>query len=60
MKHKKKYSEFIKMCNSDEVEHVFVAFPSVLGDDYNEIIENLSLIAQNNKILHIGKGQDDE
>jgi hypothetical protein len=51
-----KYAEFIQLCakaRSDNVGHVVIAAPWVLGDTYDEIIESLSRLAEAGLALHV-------
>ena len=38
---------------NDEVDAVVVAFPEVLGDNYTELVLNLSRIARSGKLLAV-------
>jgi len=52
-----KYAEFIRLCakaRADNVGHVLIAQPWVLGDTYDEIIESLSRLAEAGLALHVG------
>jgi len=52
-----KYAEFIRLCAIAEAEnigHVIVAEPWVLGDTYDEIIESLTRLAEAGLALHVG------
>ena len=43
-----KFAQFDKLCQDaidDKIDLVVVAYPSVLGDDYGELIDNLSKLA---------------
>ena len=51
-----KFADFIKMCAETKaggVKHVLVAYPWVLGDNYQEIIESLSRLADAGLALHV-------
>ncbi len=51
-----KFASFIQTiahCKANNVPNVVVAWPSVLGDTYDEIIESLSLLAEAGLVLHI-------
>ena len=55
-RYESKYAEFIRLCakaRSDNVEHVVIAAPLVLGDTYDEIIESLSRLAEAGLALHV-------
>lgn len=49
-KHKEKFAKFIEMCNQmgdgKEADIVIIHHPAVLGDNYEEIITNLDLLAE--------------
>lgn len=47
-----KFLEFNKMLKSD-ADIVIIAYPEVLGDDYEELIENLKRLGGSGKALHI-------
>ena len=52
-----KYADFIRLCakaRADNVGHVVIAKPWVLGDTYDEIIESLSRLAEAGLALHVG------
>lgn len=52
-----KYADFIRLCaeaRADNVGHVVIAEPWVLGDTYDEIIESLSRLAEAGLALHVG------
>jgi sugar phosphate isomerase/epimerase len=54
--YEKKFTNFIRLCTeakSKGADSVIVAFPWVLGDDYNEVIESLSRLADAGLNLHI-------
>lgn len=49
--HQKKFAKFIELCkqikqNWPGVDHVIIHHPAVLGDNYEEIITNLDLLAE--------------
>lgn len=59
--YERKFENFIKMCKkakSSGVDHVIIAWPSVLGDNYNEVIESLSRLAEANLRLIITGRQE--
>jgi hypothetical protein len=59
--HDAKFKGFIEACEAaaaDDVKIVFIHQPSVIGDDYEEIIENLNKLA--NKGLLLGVLAQDE
>ena len=44
----KKFSDFIEMCEKarqDNIPQVIIHHPSVLGDNYEEVVESLSRLA---------------
>lgn len=47
-----KFQEFNKMLKSD-ADIVVVAYPEVLGDNYEELVENLKRLGDSGKPLHI-------
>jgi hypothetical protein len=52
-----KYAEFIRLCaiaKAENIGHVIVAEPWVLGDTYDEIIESLTRLAEAGLALHVG------
>ena len=56
----RKFKEFDRMCaelQQANVDVVIIAFPSVIGDTYKEIIENLSKLADANLQLAVAKRQ---
>ena len=47
--YEKKFAEFIRMCadsQSSGIKQIVVATPSTLGDNYPEIVESLSRLAE--------------
>jgi hypothetical protein len=51
-----KYATFIRLCakaRADNVGHVVIAAPWVLGDTYDEIIESLSRLAEADLALRV-------
>lgn len=54
--YEQKFADFITMCQESKqagIEEVAVAYPWVLGDTYEEIIESLSRLADAGLSLHI-------
>lgn len=52
-----KYADFIRLCaeaKAEQIDHVIIAKPWVLGDTYDEVIESLSRLAESGLSLHIG------
>ena len=55
--YERKFADFIRLCAETKakgVTNVIVAFPWVLGDNYEEVIESLSRLADAGLTLHIG------
>jgi hypothetical protein len=57
--YEQKFAEFVRMCSNREggPEVVFVHHPAVLGDNYAELIESLSRLAEANLALRISERQ---
>lgn len=56
-----KFADFIKLCADTKakgIREVVVAYPWVLGDDYEELIESLSRLADAGLSLHIAGRED--
>jgi hypothetical protein len=54
--YEKKFADFIRLCRESKangVPNIVVGFPSALGDDYREIIESLSRLADAGLALNI-------
>lgn len=54
--YEKKFASFIKMCNKakhDNIPTVIISHPRVLGDNYEEIVESLSRLAEVGLLLQI-------
>ena len=49
-----KFAAFIEGVKASDAEAVIVAYPEVLGDNYQEIVESLRRIAAAGKYLVIG------
>ena len=52
-----KYAEFIRLCaetKAENIGHVIIAEPWVLGDTYDEIIESLTRLAEAGLALQVG------
>lgn len=47
------FDQFLTKCKKENVEALSIAFPEVLGDDYIELLVNLSKIAEANLSLLI-------
>ena len=51
-----KFANFIKACKKvkeDNISHIIIDQPRILGDTYEEIIESLSRLAEAKLALHI-------
>ena len=56
----KKFKNSVRMCEEAkdrEIEVVAVAYPWVLGDTYGEVLQSLSLLAEQNLSLAVAKPQ---
>lgn len=61
--YEEKFANLITLCETvkrEGVDEVIVAWPWVLGDTYEEVIESLSRIADAGLALHIIKRGDNE
>ncbi len=59
--YEKKFADFIRMCaelRAKGITQVVVASPSALGDNYKELIESLSRLADAGLTLSIAARQD--
>lgn len=60
--YEKKFADFIRLCSESQangISKVVVGFPSALGDNYQEIIESLSRLADAGLTLSIaGRNPD--
>ena len=59
--YEKKFADFIRLCSEAKAQgltQVVVAFPWVLGDTYEEVIESLSRLADAWLLLHIVARKD--
>jgi len=57
-RYEQKFGNFIKMCakaKAEGVSEVIIAWPRVIGDTYDEVIESLSRLADAGLALHITK-----
>jgi len=55
-RHKRKYAGFLRLCQeskANEVKVVVVSHPKVLGDNYEELVTNLGLLAEHGLTLGI-------
>jgi hypothetical protein len=56
-----KFADFIKLCadtKAKRINQVVVPYPWVLGDNYDELIESLSRLADAGLSLHIAQRKD--
>jgi hypothetical protein len=54
--YEQKFAGLIKLCQkakTDKIEHIIVTWPWVLGDNYEELIESLSRLAEAGLTIHI-------
>lgn len=54
--YEQKFADFIRLCRESKksgVKQVVVASPSVIGDNYDEIIESLSRLAEAGLALQV-------
>lgn len=54
--YEKKFADFIKLCAETKakgISEVIVGYPWVLGDNYEEMVESLSRLADAGLSLHI-------
>jgi len=59
--YEKKFADFIRLCSEDKSKgtaQIVIGYPWVLGDTYEELIENLSRLADAGLTLHIGARKD--
>ena len=59
--YEKKFADFIRLCSEAKARgatHVTVAYPWVLGDTYEELMESLSRLADAGLFLHIVARKD--
>jgi hypothetical protein len=59
--YEKKFADFIRLCSEAKakgVSQVTVAYPWVLGDTYEELVESLSRLADMGLSLHIAARKD--
>jgi dihydrodipicolinate synthase/N-acetylneuraminate lyase len=59
--YEKKFADFIRLCaeaKANGISEVTVAYPWVIGDTYEEIIESLSRLADAGLSLHIAARKD--
>ncbi len=56
MAYEQKFANFIQMCEEakrNDVGAIVVATPEILGDNFDEVIESLSRLADTGLALHI-------
>jgi len=56
--YERKFADFIAMCAKAKADHadvVLVAYPGAIGDNYEEMMESLSRLAEAELTLSIGK-----
>jgi hypothetical protein len=59
--YEKKFADFIRLCSeakANGISQVKVAYPWVIGDNYEEVIESLSRLADAGLSLHIAARKD--
>ncbi len=59
--YEKKFADFIRLCAESKtkgVTHVTIAYPWALGDNYDELIESLSRLADAGLHLHVAARKD--
>jgi hypothetical protein len=59
--YEKKFADFIRLCSESKangITQVKVAYPWVLGDNYEEVMESLSRLADAGLSLHIAARKD--
>jgi len=59
--YEKKFTNFIRLCTEAKArgaDNVVIAFPWVLGDNYDEVIESLSRLADAGLNLNIAARKD--
>jgi hypothetical protein len=52
-----KFSNLVRLANARQADMAVVAFPGVLGDTYDEVMQSLSLLAERGLQLTITKPQ---
>ena len=59
--YEKKFADFIRLCaeaKANGVSQMVIAYPWVIGDNYEEVMESLSRLADAGLSLHIGARKD--
>jgi hypothetical protein len=59
--YEKKFADFIRLCSEAKAKgtsQVTVAYPWVLGDTYDELVESLSRLADAGLLLNIAARKD--
>lgn len=57
MTYEQKFAEFIRMCETPDIDLIVVADPTALGDTYDEVIESLRRLQRANKTLAVAPAQ---
>ena len=60
-RYEKKFADFIKLCAEAKAKgatQVTVAYPWVLGDTYDELVESLSRLADAGLLLNVAARKD--
>jgi dihydrodipicolinate synthase/N-acetylneuraminate lyase len=60
--YERKFAEFIRLCRESKangIPNIVVGFPSALGDNYEEVIESLSRLADAGLTLNIAARNPD-
>jgi hypothetical protein len=60
-KYEKKFADFIKLCSKAKAEgisQVTIAYPWVLGETYDDLVESLSRLADAGLLLNIAARKD--
>lgn len=61
--YEQKFANLIKLCRAAknrQVRNIIIAWPWVIGDTYEEVIESLSHFSEAGLVLHIVERGDDE
>jgi hypothetical protein len=59
--YEKKFGDFIRLCSEAKAKgtaQIVIGYPWALGDNYEELIESLSRLADAGLTLHIGARKD--
>jgi hypothetical protein len=60
-RYEKKFADFIRLCSeakANGVSQITISYPWVIGDNYEEVIESLSRLADAGLSLHIAARKD--